>query len=75
MAELKEYNADEYLHLHIIPHENTFLREECGDWADYLRQPEKYRVLAPKELLKPLMDDGGFRSVLEYLRERTNNFI
>jgi hypothetical protein len=53
------YEADDYLHLHIIPDENVELLDKkypCSGrgmketWKPCLKIPDKYVVISPKEL-------------------------
>ncbi|MDR2633000.1 MAG: hypothetical protein LBC51_05170 [Treponema sp.] len=81
MVEVCEYNCDEYVHLHIISGGNTELRstitsprlvgEDMSDaWKKLLANPEKYKVLSPDALLKPLECEKDVQSLLTYLRKR-----
>jgi hypothetical protein len=70
MAELQEYGCDEYVHLHIIPHGNTELRNACRNWKTLLKEPQKYKIIAPDDLLKPLSNKQEAEKLLEYLKIR-----
>jgi hypothetical protein len=70
MVKLSEYNCDEYIHLHIVPHGNTELRKDCAVWKTLLKEPEKYRIIAPDELLNPLTNEKNTEELLKYLKLR-----
>ncbi|MCL2015771.1 MAG: hypothetical protein FWG68_05935 [Defluviitaleaceae bacterium] len=70
MAQLGEYSADEYLHLHIIPKENLLLRKQCENWQNYLVQEDKYKMMDPKCLLNSILAEENFAKLAEYLQER-----
>jgi hypothetical protein len=81
MVEAHEYNCDEYIHLHIIPSGNPELRstitsprlaeENMSDaWKKALVNPERYKVLSPDELFKPLEREKDVQSLLIYLKKR-----
>jgi hypothetical protein len=67
MVETKEYNSDEYIHLHIIPRGNIELRRSCSNWKDQLKEPKKYQIISPDDLLKPVISEKAF---IEYIRKR-----
>jgi hypothetical protein len=63
MVTAKELGASDWLHVHVVPTENLPLRrrgraapELVGDsmasvWQSVLKQPKRYRLLSPRELL------------------------
>jgi hypothetical protein len=69
--------ADDYMHLHIIPKENTDLLKKiypCSNldmektWRGCLENQDKYKIIAPSELLKNLSED--YAELKKYLSER-----
>lgn len=85
MVEAGEYNCDEYVHIHVIPEENKVLRLAipapklplavvadgmCETWRNLLKEPDRYIVKDPKDLLQPLVNEEDTRSLLRYLEER-----
>jgi len=81
MVKRKEYGAEDFIHLHIIPEENKHMKEKITSpglsgvdieeaWKNTLRKPEKYVVLDPKEFLKPVFDNPDAKSILTYLEKR-----
>jgi hypothetical protein len=67
MAETKEYNSDEYICLHIIPHGNIELRRSCFNWKNQLKEQKKYKIISPEDLLKPIINESIF---IEYIKKR-----
>jgi len=39
-------------------------------WKSQLKEPEKYNVITPQKLLKPLIFDNNYRSLITYLNKR-----
>jgi hypothetical protein len=82
MVETNEMGCDEYIHLHIIPKENLKIREITSPnlkfkgsdmsavWRKQLKEPSKYQVCSPEELLSPLKDNQEFKSFFDYLKIR-----
>jgi hypothetical protein len=82
MAEANECGCNEYIHLHIIPKDNLKIQEitspnlksEGKDmsivWKNFLKEPFRYKVLSPEELLYPLKKDKNLTNFFEYLKER-----
>lgn len=81
MVKRKEYGAEDFIHLHIIPEENKGLKEKITSpglsgadieeaWKNTLRKPGKYVVLDPKEFLKPVFDSPDTKSITGYLEKR-----
>jgi hypothetical protein len=77
----KELNADDWLHLDIIPENNLTLRYKVpapelnqsgieDAWKSQLKEPQKYNVITPQKLLKPLIFDADYRSLMMYLNNR-----
>ena len=76
-----ELNADDWLHIDIIPENNLSLRyfvpspnfikigtEEA--WKSQLNEPEKYRIVTPQKLLQPFIFDRKYRGLINYLNYR-----
>jgi hypothetical protein len=81
MTENKEYGAVDWLHLHVIPSENKELRERITSknlkgttleesWKLQLKKPEKYIVVTPEQLLKPITGLQDTKSLIYYLTNR-----
>lgn len=81
MVQAGEYGCDEYIHLHVIPRENRELLDRVtspglkGDtmseaWKGVLKEPGRYIVISPEDLLKPAMGCPDTDSFMNYLRER-----
>ncbi len=81
MTQNKEYGATDWLHIHVIPEENKELREQITSknlkgnsfeesWKSQLRYPDKYIVISPQELLKPIIETEDTKSIISYLTER-----
>lgn len=76
-----ELKADDWLHFDVILENNLNLRyrvpasgliqtgiEEA--WKSQLKELEKYNVITPQKLLKPLIFDNNYRSLITYLNKR-----
>ncbi len=77
----RELNADDWLHLDIVPENNLTLRYQVpapdfiqtgieDAWKSQLKDPEKYNIITPQKLLKPLIFDSAYRSLITYLNKR-----
>jgi hypothetical protein len=42
----------------------------CETWKNLLKEPDRYTVKDPKDLLQPLINQEGTRALLRYLEER-----
>jgi hypothetical protein len=76
-----ELYADEWIHLDVIPENNLILRYQVPSpdfiqmdieaaWKSQLKEPEMYNVITPQKLLKPLIFDTDYRSLITYLNKR-----
>lgn len=82
MTKAKEYGADTYLHLHVIPKNNKELKEVnttngklAGTtleetWKNVLKSPELYLAVDPKDLLEPARNCIDTIASLTYLEQR-----
>ena len=81
MTENKEYGVVDWLHLHVIPNENKELKERITSknlkgntleesWKLLLKNPEKYIVISPEQLLEPIKDLQDTKSIIDYLTNR-----
>jgi hypothetical protein len=76
-----ELKADDWLHLDIIPENNLNLRYQVPApdmlqsgieeaWKSQLKEPNKYNVITPQKLLKPIIFEAKYRSLVNYLNYR-----
>jgi len=81
MSKRKEYKADDWLHIHVIPKENYELRNTITSknlngntleesWKKLLKFPEKYIVISPEDFISPISNCSGTKSLLDYLTKR-----
>jgi hypothetical protein len=82
MVEANECGCDEYVHLHIIPKKNLKIQEITSPnlkslgknmsdvWKKFLKEPFRYKVLSPEELLAPLKNDQNNNDFFEFLETR-----
>ena len=83
MVQHKEYQCDEWIHLHVIPQDNAELRERItspglrskGDsmsaaWKSVLRDPHQYIPITPEEFLRPAFVCPDTHSIKVYLGKR-----
>jgi hypothetical protein len=82
MIKAKEYNADSYFHIHVIPRSNLELKnvntaqgkligktmEET--WKNVLIKPSLYSAVDPEDFLKPADNCLDCLSLLSYLKNR-----
>lgn len=82
MIKAKEYNADSYFHIHVIPKGNLELKnvntaegkltgktlEET--WRNVLVNPTLYNAIDPEDFLKPAFNCFDCLSLLSYLKNR-----
>ncbi|NVO04271.1 MAG: hypothetical protein HXX09_16380 [Bacteroidetes bacterium] len=76
-----ELNADDWLHFDVIPENNLKLRYQVPSpdliktgiedaWKSQLKNPEKYNIITPQKLLKPLLFEAKYRNFINYLNIR-----
>ena len=76
-----ELNADDWLHFDVIPENNLNLRYKVAApdllqigieeaWKSQLKDPHRYNVITPQRLLKPILFDAKYRSLINYLNFR-----
>lgn len=76
-----ELNTDDWLHFDVIPENNLHLRYKVqapgllqtgieDAWKSQLKTPEKYNVITPQRLLRPLLFDSKYSVMMEYINER-----
>lgn len=81
MSNRKEYDADDWLHIHVIPNENKELRNTITSknlngntleesWKKLLKFPEKYLVISPEDFIKPIINCNDTISIINYLEKR-----
>ena len=83
MVQHREYNCDEWIHLHVIPEGNAELRERITSpalrskaakmsdaWKSVLKAPDRYMTITPEALLRPAFDCPDTRSIARYLETR-----
>lgn len=81
MAEHKEFEAEEWIHVHVIPEANLSLRGRSGAapnltgktmgdaWRSVLKDPSRYRLLSPADLLASI-DPAAWIEWREWLATR-----
>jgi hypothetical protein len=81
MARACEFEADDWLHVHVIPEGNRALRDVnpspglegstlADAWRSVLVEPSRYVVLTPPDLMRFIAAEGAWRDWREWLRER-----
>jgi hypothetical protein len=78
----KDFGCDEYIHLHIVPKENSKFQEITSPnlkikgekmsnvWEKLLKEPFRYNVLPPEKLLSPLKNKQELKGFFDYLETR-----
>ena len=76
--EKETIEADDYLHIHVIPTENSELLDKiypCSGnkmeetWRTCLKDQGKYIIISPKKLLSPIIEQK-YPELYEYLNKR-----
>jgi hypothetical protein len=63
--------ANDFIHLNVIPKENTELRKAVeSEFIPMLKDPAKFHILDPQELLAPLEGNNDYKDLLNYLKTR-----
>jgi hypothetical protein len=83
MVAAGEFGASDWLHVHVIPDANTALRGRgrsvaanlpgasmAEAWQSVLREPGRYRLMTPTELLDGIGRDGRWPEWRSWLAER-----
>ena len=76
-----EYQCDEYIHVHVIPENNTELRDRVTSpglngsnmseaWRSVLREPERHIVISPEEFIRPASICPDTHLIITYLEKR-----
>lgn len=75
---IETINADDYIHLHIIPSDNNellhkdYFKKDLGmeaTWKNCLVDDKKYLIIEPKQLLSKI-DNVKYSNLLKYLSKR-----
>jgi len=78
---IKELNADDWLHFDVIPEKNLNLRYQItapgflqsdieSAWKTQLKDPQKYNVITPQKLLNALFCESKYCTLIQYLNTR-----
>ena len=81
MVEHREFDANGWLHIHVVPELNVALRRSRAapnlvgttleeKWRSVLKQPERYRMMTATELLAGVGEVGRWAPWRHWLRER-----
>lgn len=81
MVEHGEFGAKDWLHIHVIPARNLALRQSqaaprlvgasiAEKWRSVLKEPERYRLVTPSELLDGVADAGRWLDWRQWLADR-----
>jgi hypothetical protein len=82
MVKHAEFGATEWLHVHVVPSANVRLRGRGGApaqlpgegiaevWRSVLREPSRYRLITPAELVAGMQDLPAWAAWRDWLRER-----
>jgi hypothetical protein len=67
----KDLEAVDYVHIVIIPKQHTELRNAITDrYIPTLKDPSKFHIIDPQELLAPLEGNKKYAGLLDYLQTR-----
>lgn len=81
MSKRKDYGAEDWLHVHIIPGDNAELRNKVTSpgltgsnlmevWRNVLIEPHKYSCITPEDFLEPIYSCCDSKSLTDYLEIR-----
>jgi len=82
MIKAREYNADSYFHIHVIPKDNKDLKDvNTADgklkgnkledtWKNVLKSPDLYKAIDPLDFLKPAHTCLDCIAPMTYLKQR-----
>ncbi len=81
MVQMKEYDAEDWIHIHVIPEDNLKLRNTLTSpglignnmeeaWQNVLVEPIRYKCLTPKDFLEPIYSCRDCKSLTDYLEIR-----
>ncbi len=79
MIEHKDIDADDFLHINVIPKENEeLLEKKCNlsgknmesTWRDMIKCQEKYVVIDPADLMEPITRIPKYEKLCCYLKKR-----
>lgn len=76
-----ELNTDDWIHLDVIPENNLNLRYQVSApdliqtgieeaWKSQLKETQKYNTITPQRLLKPIIFDPKYLSLVNFLNTR-----
>ncbi len=77
--EKETIKADNYLHIHVIPTENSDLLDKtykCSQkdmettWKTHLKDKTKYIIISPEKLMSKSLSDSKYNELKNYLTER-----
>jgi hypothetical protein len=61
--------ADNYLHLHVVPAENDKLLKKIDTWRSLLKDDTKYRIISPEDFFRHI-DTETYKGLIDYLTVR-----
>jgi hypothetical protein len=81
MTDAQEYNCDEYIHLYIVPNDNSELLLNNTSqglngttvneaWQNVLRNPNLFKIISPETLLEPIRNEPNTHEFFNYLTRR-----
>jgi len=82
MIKAREYQADSYFHIHVIPKDNKDLKDvNTADgklkgnkledtWKNVLKSPDSYKAIDPSDFLKPAYSCLDCIAPMTYLKQR-----
>lgn len=69
--EVSNIEATDYMHIMVIPKEHSELRTAIeGNYIPTLKDPSKFKIIDPQELLSPLKGNDDYKELLNYLETR-----
>lgn len=83
MVSNREYNADDWMHVDVIPQKNLELRNKITSpylsklgktikdvWENILVDPKKYAMVDPEDFIRPVISFTDTKTIAEYLSKR-----
>ena len=70
IVEKKTFKGDGYRHLVVCPKNNAEMMDDAITFKESLKDPSKFIIIDPQDLLSPLKGNDDYKELLEYLQTR-----
>ena len=66
----KPFKADDYRHIVVCPKNNAEMMDDAITFKESLKDPSKFKIIDPQDLLSPLKGNDDYKELMEYLETR-----